>query len=178
MGKTYRFIADPSTPSEVLNWFRSLPLSPTEVATPYGAALHFKQCGSLVYQADGKIDPEASPVATVFLPKVKRGVLWTVGEVRILATPIRKRYPTLYKIDVAFSQWLTARDRVFDNKRKDNEFKYYLEGSVQNHDAPVFAFESGILALRAGQYFVGESDSELRLDKLCKALRLRGVECA
>jgi hypothetical protein len=48
---------------------------------------------------------------------------------------------------------------------------------VRNHDAPVYAFESGLRALKAERYFVGDDDTESRLEDLCKTLRLRGVNC-
>ncbi len=58
---------------------------------------------------------------------------------------------------------------------KVSEWAYYLEGSVQNYDPPIHAFPSGLEALRRGQYFVGDDDNELVLDRLCAALRLRGL---
>jgi hypothetical protein len=53
---------------------------------------------------------------------------------------------------------------------------YYLEGSVRNFDGDIFALPDAMQALARGQYFVAEEDKGDRLDKLCKALRLRGVE--
>jgi hypothetical protein len=105
-------------------------------------------------------------------------LLWTVGEVHFLATPLRQRFPALHRVSSAFSTWLAELPVVYSNKRQDNEFRYYLEGSVQNHDPPVYGFDSGMSALQSGRYFVSEDDSEAVLDALCKALRLRGVNCA
>lgn len=178
MGTTYRFIAAPSEPSEVLGWFRSLPSPPEEVTTDRGATLYFRECGPLIYDANGRIDPMVSPVATVFLPHVRRGVLWTVGEAHFLATPLRQHFPGLHKVSSAFSKWLLHLPCVYTNKNKENEFGYYLEGSIRHYDPPVHAFDSGLSALESGRYFVGDGDNDQVLDSLCKALRLRGVDCA
>ena len=108
MGITYRFISDPSELSEVVGWFRSLPVPPTEVSTERGVTLYFRESGPLEYDAKGAINPKASPVATIFLPRVRRGALWTVGEVHFLSTPLRQRFPALHKVSSAFSKWLAG----------------------------------------------------------------------
>jgi hypothetical protein len=120
----------------------------------------------------------AVAVATVFLPRETRGVLWTVGEVHFLATPLRKLFPRLHKISTDFSRWLGTHECIYPNRSPGNAYEYYMEGSVRNSDAPVFAFDSGLDALRSGRYFVSDNDNDFVLDKLCRALRLRGVECA
>jgi hypothetical protein len=178
MGTTYRFIADPSEPYEALEWFRSLPVPPQEERKARGVILYFKEQGALALNPEGGIEVKASPVVSVVLPQVRRGILWSLGEVHFLATPLRQKFPGLHKIGAAFSKWLATQECVYSNKRQDNEFAYFLEGSVKNYDSPVYAFSSGLVALRAGRYFVGEGDGEAILDATCKALRLRGVECA
>ena len=177
MGTAYRFVADPAGPSEVVDWFRSLSSPPLEAPAGRGLVLHFQNVGPLSMSADGNIDPKASPLATVFPPRLRRGVLWTVGEVHFLPTPLRKLFPGLHSISVAFSRWLSERDCVFSVDRATDDFSHYLEGSVRNHDQPIFAFPSGLAALRSGRYFVGDDDNEYMLDRLCTALRLRGVTC-
>jgi hypothetical protein len=178
MGATYRFIADPSVPSPVVEWFRALPFPPKEIPTDRGMVLYFAQYGSLSYELDGSIIPKQSAVATLFRPRVERGVLWTVGELHFLATPLRERYPELHKVSSAFSRWLQSHVCVYSNKSSENEFAYFLEGSIKSYDPPVYAFESGLAELRSGRYFVGDSDNEHVLSTLCKALRLRGLDCA
>lgn len=178
MGTTYRFIADPSETSEVLTWFRSLSQPPDEIRTDYGYVLYFGDCGPLNHDSAGRIDSNASPVVTIYLPQVRCGVLWSVGEVHFLATPLRAQFPVLHKISLAFSKWLAELPCVFSSKSTNNEFAYYLEGSIRNQDAPVFAFSSGRDALQSGRYFVGQNDNEQVLNVLCKTLCLRGVECS
>jgi hypothetical protein len=177
MGSTFRFIEEPSDQSQVLTWFRALPDPPGIVPTARGVAMHFKSAGPLIYAADGSIDTKLSPVATVFLPHTARGVLWTVGEVHFLSTPLRQTFPSVHKVSSAFSKWLAKNECVLSIKSSSNQYNYYLEGSVRNHDAPVYAFESGLNALKAGKYFVADGESSFFLDKLCKSLKLRGVEC-
>jgi hypothetical protein len=178
MGSTHRFIADPSEQSEALNWFRSLGEPPVETLSERGLVLSFPAYGTLSYGSGGGIDPRSSPIVTVFLPRVRRGQLWTVGEVHFLASNLRQQFPDLHKVNVVFGKWLAQHECVFSNRRPDNPYSYYLEGSVQNYDPPVYAFESGLQALKNGRYFVTDDDTEGRLDALCKALHLRGVECA
>ena len=178
MGTIYRFIEEPATPSDVMGWFRALPQPPTEVCTERATVLYFRELGPLVYESDGQVDARQSPVATIFLPRVMRNVLWTVGECHFLATPLRKLFPRLHKISSKFSRWLATHECIYSNRSTSNAYNYYLEGSVKNFDPPVFAFDSGLNALRAGRYFVSDHDNDFVLDKLCRALRLRGVEWA
>jgi hypothetical protein len=178
MGTTYRYIEKPKSPSEVLEWFRALPQPPVEHPTPHGLVLYFRDMGPLVDDAKGAIDASKCPVVNLFVPKAKRGVLWTVGEVHFLATPLRQLFPDLHKISSKFSRWLSAKECVFTKTSVRNPFDYYLEGSVRNFNRPIFAFESGLAAIRGGRYFVADGDNDSRLDTICKFLSLRGVECA
>jgi len=178
MGTIHRFIANPSEPSEVMAWFRALDVPCIEVAGKGGFALHFPSIGSLVLCPDGAVDTKTSPVVSVFLPQVRRGTLWTVGEVHFLSTPLRQRFPRLHHINTAFAKWLASHQCIYSNKSHANEYNYYLEGSAQCYDAPIYAFETAMLALSNGQYFVSEGDNEHVLERVCRSLRLRGVECS
>lgn len=177
MSVTHRFIADPEEPSEVMAWFMSLGTPITEVPTEYGHALHFRDFGPLSYLPGGGIDADTSPVVTVVLPQTRRSSLWTVGEVHFRATPLRKRFPLLHKVNGSLSKWLSTFECVYSNRRPENPYSYYLEGSAKNHDAAIFSFQSGLEALKRERYFVGHTDNQYRLDAVCKVLRLRGVDC-
>lgn len=179
MGTTYRFIANPREPSEVISWFRALRVPPEEIQGKGGLWLYFRQCGPLSNsENDGSVNPQQSPIASIFLPQIRRGVFWTVGEVHFLATPLRKRFPELHKVSTAFGKWIKNFECVFSNKPGfNNEWNYYLEGSIRNYDQPVFAFESALHALKKGQYFVGDGDNTFVLEKLCSSLRLRAIQC-
>lgn len=135
--------------------------------------------GELVTGPHGAFDSSNSPLVNVFSPQIRRGALWTVGEVHFLPTPLRQRFPQLAATSQAFARWLKKQRCVFSNTAgSENKFDYYLEGSVRNYDAAVYAFPTGLAALHEGRYFVGDDDGDARLDKICSALRLRGVECA
>lgn len=166
MGSTFRFIADPSMPQPVLEWLRGLPVPPEEVPTDKGMVLHFRSYGRLSNASDETIIAEESPVATLFLPRVERGVLWTVGELHFLTVRLRERFPDLAKIQVALAKWLKGHTRVCSDIPGDNEFRYYLEGSAKSYP-PVYALPSGLVALQAGRYFVGDGDNDHVLDTLC-----------
>jgi len=177
MGVTYRFIADPNKPSEALEWFRATEIPPVEIPLDDAVTLYFSHCGSLVYAYNGDVEPKSSPIATLVLPQVRRGVLWTVGEVRVFATPLRKQFPKLHKTSTAFRNWLAENECIYSNQRSENQFAYYLEGSVMNYDPPVYAFDSGLAALKSGQYFISYDDTDHQVNVVCQTLALRGVEC-
>jgi len=128
MGAIHRFIEEPVVTSEVLSWFRSHGAPPTEVSTDRGHTLYFRECGPLVQGADGNIDSKTSPIVNVFVPRIRRGALRTVGEVHFLATPLRERFPALHKISREFSKWLSAQECVYSSKKNLNPFSYYLVG--------------------------------------------------
>ncbi|WP_206026266.1 hypothetical protein [Roseimicrobium sp. ORNL1] len=178
MGTTYRFIEEPNQPSEVVKWFRSLPQPPEEHAAPHGVVLYFREMGPLVHDDNGRLEFRKSPVANLFLPQIKRGVLWTVGELHFLATPLRQLFPELHKISRKFAGWLSSHECIFTHGNAGNPYDYYLEGSVRSFDCPIYAFESGLAAIRRERYFVAESDRDSLLDTVCRALTLRGVKCA
>jgi hypothetical protein len=181
MAITYRFAASPEACSQILHWFRALAVPPTVTLTDWGAALHFKSFGEIKYKSDGSIDAEVSPLVTVLLPKVRRDVLWTIGEVRFLTTPLRRLYPRLHGISTQFAKWIEEFDCVFANDAQRapvNRFDYYLEGSVRNSLEPIWALPSGVEALKNERYFIDVRDSENRVDTLCRLLRLRGIECS
>jgi hypothetical protein len=135
-----------------------------------GVLLYFRQIGPL--QSDSK----KSPLVIVFPPRRKRGVLTTVGEVHFLATPL-STFPALNKINKRFRDWLGAFPCVFSHRPEFvHDWDYYLEGSCLNCDSDIFALPAGIGQLRNGSYFVAANDNEARLDLVCRALELRGVE--
>jgi hypothetical protein len=178
MGTTYRFICDPAAPNPVREWFHALEDAPHEIAVEGGLWLHFPSLGPLAKAADGSVDVKNSPVASLYFPTERRGILWTVGELHFLPTPLRATYPRLHAISASLRKWLATFDCVFSNQPGHrNEWDYYLEGSVRNWDAPVYALNGGLDALRRGQYFVAAADNDFVLDQLCSRLRLRGVQC-
>jgi hypothetical protein len=135
--------------------------------------------GPLVQMPDGSgIDVRRSPLVSLFHPVLKRGVLWTTGEVDFLPTPLRRNCPPLYALSLRFKKWLSGFELVFTNKPSwTGDWNYYLEGSIKNYDPPVHALPRAAQALREGQYFVELRDNDYVLDKLCRSLRHRGVEC-
>ena len=95
MGTTHRFLATVEEASAVLDWFRSLPENPVETTRSGGSLFCFRDFGPLESEA------RKSPVANVFLPVRKRGVLTTIGEVHFLATPL-SAFPGLNKTKKRF----------------------------------------------------------------------------
>lgn len=177
MGTTYRYISDPSAPDSAVKWFRQLPDGPDLITPePRASWLYFRTLGTLVYGEDGKVDAKRSPVATIFPPRVRRGILWTIGEVHFLPTPLRETFPALDKISRTFKKWLETFPCVYRNGEQ-NEWDYYLEAGSQGIDVAIYALEGGLDALKAGRYFVPEDATETVLDKLCSTLRLREVYC-
>jgi hypothetical protein len=170
MATTYRFLATVEEAGVVLNWFRSLPEQPLESPRDVGSLFYFRECGPL------DSDAKKSPVVNVFMPIRKRGVLTTIGEVHFLVTP-ESTFPGLKRIDKQFHGWLRENPCVYSHRPGFiHEWDYFLEGSVKNWDSDVFALPAGLAALQHGSYFVAVDDNEDRLDRVCRALQLRGVE--
>ena len=176
MTTTYYFISSPDDQS-VINWFRSQPEVAEEYPNEVRLLLFYRQFGGLAREADGTIDAERSPLVSIYSPKVRRGVIWTVGEVHFLAKG-RSLYPGLEMIRRRFEKWLKAKPTIWRRMNSPPEgHGYQLEGSIQNIANVVYAFPDGMIAFDSGRYFVAERDNELVLEKLCRTLRLRGVEC-
>ena len=179
MGVTFRFIASPEEGQEVLSWFGELADPPEVLPKPDGAVLYFRQFGNLAMTTANEVDVKRSPVVSVFLPHVRREILWTVGEVHFLTDRMRSSFPGLHRVLMSFRQWLQTFPLVFRQPRlpetAGGPWDYYLEGGVRNVSGEIFALPEGMVSLERGQYFVWHGDAEARLDTLLKTLRLRGV---
>lgn len=176
MAASFWFAEDPNESSEVLQWFRALSHPPEETPTANGYALYFRQAGPLALKGDGSIDGSHSPVVTVILPAVRRGVMWTTGSVHFLPIPV-SQFPEFAKIRKLFSRWIEERPLAYDpHVEAEKPFAYYLEGSAANR-GPLYGLKSGMTALARGQFFVDELDNDFVLDRVCRTLKLRGIDC-
>jgi hypothetical protein len=170
MGTIYRFLATVEEASAVLEWFRVHPEQPVENVRESGSLFYFRSFGPLDSNA------KKSPVVNVYLPVRKRGVLTTIGEVHFLATPL-SAFPGLNKVNKQFRKWLRENPCVYSHRPGFvHEWDYFLEGSAQNWDYDIHALPAGMAALQSGSYFVAGSDNDFVLDRVCRALELRGVE--
>lgn len=177
MGSTFYFIEAPGGPGSVLSWFRNLDRAPEETPTKRGVVLYFRHFGPLVYDHDGAVDAKRSPVVNLVLPQVRRDILWTVGEVHFLVTPQRTQSQSIDNVARSFARWLKKHDVAYDQALKaENPLGYYLEGSSKNRGT-IYALPSGFSELKNGRYFVADQDNQVHLDRVCRALRLRGVVC-
>jgi len=176
VGSTYFFLESPDEQSVVLQWFLDLDTPPQVADTESGdIALHFGDVGPLAFLADGSIDVTNSPVVLLRPAVVRRGLLWTRGEVHFLANR-QGAAARLENVGRRLSKWLRGFDCVFDeHDRNASEYLYWLEGSIQNGKS-LWALPSAMKELRRGRYFVAKDDTEARLDTLAKALALRGAE--
>lgn len=114
---------------------------------------------------------------SVHVPQVRRGILWTVGEVRFCPVPL-SRFPELERLRRAFLRWFKKFPLIYDHHPVgEHQLDYYLEGSAQNW-GPIRGLPSGQIALENGQYFISRNASNVSLETLCRKLSLRGVICA
>ena len=146
--------------------------------TQRGVALYFRHMGPLDIRVDqiGLVDGSQSPVVNLVLPATRRAVLWSTGAVHFLTMPVG-RFPEMARLRRSFTSWISQFPVAYSPKRDvQNEYAYYLEGGSCEAGL-LYGLPSGMAALSAGQYFVGARDAETRLDKVCRTLRLRGVEC-
>ncbi|WP_144037694.1 hypothetical protein [Sphingopyxis sp. KK2] len=176
MAATYYFLSAPNDHG-VLDWFRSQTETAEKHSNEVRVLLHYCQFGALAQNADGSFDPSRSPIVSIFFPKVRRGALWTVGEVHFIYKS--KEFPALERLRKRFQAWINESPAIWERKHDGREaYGYYLDGTVKNIADVVFALPSGLTAYEAGQYFVAESDNEGVLDRVCGALRLRGIDCS
>lgn len=175
MATTYRYLAIGGEHGRILDWFASLDSPPMVVDTPTGAVLHFASLGLLVRREDGSIDPTASPLASFIPPRRRRGSLWTVGELHFLTVDLRAAYPELDRIRRGLHAWLGQFELVFDGR--PGEWDYFLEGSVRNTSADIYALPEAFRGLRHETYFVADDDNDAVIDRVCRTLALRGVPC-
>lgn len=183
MSVIYRFIEAPCETSAVLTWFRGLEKPPIEIKADWGVALHFSELGPLQSHPGllGAPDLTMSPVVALILPTEKRGLLWSVGEIRFVTGPLKTTYPKLYQISTHLSKWLKSYECIFSLGKGHSavsSHNYYLEGSTRNDPASIWALPSGLDALREGRYFVSAHESKERLEDVSRTLRLRGVQCS
>lgn len=133
MGSTYRYLAIDDEADAVDRWFRADNASPVVEETERGHVVWFRDFGDLV-RSDGDIDAKKSPVVTLFDPRLRRGRLWTVGEVHFL--PTRGRFPELDSVRRRFAGWIGGFEEVYATGI-EGPWDYYLEGSVRNYDTPI-----------------------------------------
>lgn len=175
MAATYYFLAAPEE-NGVLDWFRSEAAEPEDLSDDARTILWWRQFGDLQHDSHGIADGSKSPLVLIYVPKTRRGVFWTVGEVHFLTKNLADTFPELEQVRRKFQAWMKQFPVAWERKRGGEEgYGYYLVGSTKNIADKVYALPLGLAAYEAGQYFVGEQDH--RLDDICKILRLRGVNC-
>ena len=177
MGVTHFFLSTPDGAEPVLDWFRGLAPAPALIGTKGGVWVYFRELGPLV-PSDETFDTERSPLVGVFLPQVRRGILYTAGEVHFLPTPLREQFPALDRVNRKFKQWLASFPQVWSSSPGwPGEWNYYIEGSIKEFARSAFALPSGMQALAKGNYFIKHDEPPIVVEKVCNALRLRGVNC-
>ncbi len=176
MATTYHFLSAPAE-HDVLDWFRRQPETAEEHPNEDRILLFYRQFGPLALNPDGSPDPGMSPLVSIFLPKVRRSVLWTMGEVNFLHKS-KAGFPALDRLRKSFQRWLEDCPIVWQREKDGLDgYGYHLEGTIRNIADTIHALPHGLSAFEAGQYFVAGRDNDAVLDKVCKSLRLRGVDC-
>jgi len=164
MASTFRFLATDDEAPFVVSWFADLPERPNLTSTGSAVAVRFQ-------------NEQTSPSGRVniFLPMTVRGVIRTAGEVHFLDS--WSASPALAGVLRRFRKFLAQFERV--HPVESSPWNHFLEGSLRNFDAPIVALPAAFAALNEGtQYFVSDDESQSRIDTLCLALRLRGIDCA
>jgi hypothetical protein len=97
----------------VLQWFWDQDLAPDVHTFDWGAALHYSSLGQLHFKSNGRIDSERSPVITVEVPRICRGILSTVGEVRFCPVPL-SQFSELERLRRSFLRWFQKHPLIYD----------------------------------------------------------------
>lgn len=172
---THAFLAIDDEINLVYEWLLSSPCEKVLSERPDRTLIYFKGCSNRPLP-DNDVDPEITPLVWYVRPQLTRGVLWTVGEVRFTAHPLRAQFPDLERTNRQLIKWLRRLEPVFSAKKPEiSEWDYYLEAGIRNRVSEIHAFPKAADALRKGQYFISADAGDALLDTLCKSLRLRGI---
>lgn len=175
MGSTYRYISSEDENREIIDWFS--PFEPELRKSDDALHLWFPSIGELLRDATGNIIQDDSPIVSMYPVKKVRGALLSVGEVHVLPSKLKDKFPELNSINSKFRSWLKKKELVYSKKSNfDGIYNYYLEGSIKNYNQEIYAFPQGLALLKSEQYFVTDGESSGRLDTICKSLALRGVQ--
>ena len=178
MAATYHFLEEPSQTSAPVDWFLGLPDPPVAVPRTDETVLFFKQHGDLVFDEEGQADGSQSPIVIIYPPRIRRGLLWTAGQVCFLTKRKSKPGPAMAKLQSSFRKWLDTFPVVGGHDSAGEiEFHHYLVGANWGFATRIVALPSGMEALLRGQFFVNYEDNDFVLDKVCGVLRLSGINC-
>jgi len=133
----------------------------------------------LWYKDIGELAPtlDESPVVLFFPPCKLADHLWTIGRFFFPQTHLQKKYPKLSKIKKAIAEELQTGVLLWHWKRpQEGDFRYYLEGSIMNHDYQLYGMPSSLPYLKEEGYFIEGEETPVMLEKLRTRLALRGVE--
>lgn len=175
MAVPYHFLVSENDFELVGEWFDALGQEIGRHERRDGICLYFRAIAAEPLPKAEEIDQAKTPLVWLARPAIRQGILWTDAEVRFTPTPLRRQFPELNRISARFSKWLRQFDLVFSQKDTDggSEWRFYLEGGIQNWCEQVYALPEAMAALRQGRYFVHHRASAPALDSIAKTLRLR-----
>lgn len=182
MTARYAFLALGGDTQLVLDWFAQQPYHVARNNGDHRVAFHFADLGPVVWRnaengVHGRdVDFDASPIVWITTPRQVRSVLWTSGEVLFTPTPLKTRFPRMERVAMDFTRWLKQFELVHSTRKRPRQnFRSYLEGTLQNWDGDLYALPEALAALQEGQYFVSGNETAETLDRLCRALQARGI---
>lgn len=177
MSVAYHFLASERDFHLVTTWFSALENETTVSERPDGIWLYFREMTTAPLPNSEHINQKTTPLVWISKPKNRSGLLWTDAEVCFTATPLKSQFPELNKISMQFAKWLKQFDLVFAwTADVTPEWSYYLEGGIRGVSEKLYALPDAMAALRNGRYFVHHQANDSVLDKVAKALRLRGYD--
>ena len=162
----------------VLEWFDGQSQQLDVIRKDATVSIHFEDFGPIGTDESGNFAAHLSPLVSVFLPRTRRGILVTVGEVHFFPSNLARAFPGLERVRRRFKSWLDTNSVAYDRKDSHRpESTYFFESGILNVADRITALPSGEALLTNGTYFVPDRSPELMLDILCKTLRLRGIDC-
>jgi len=75
----------------------------------------------------------------------------------------------LYDLALPGQSYATTARHIYIERESEvgtNKFFYRLAGSIKNYEAPAYAFQASLAALRSGQYFIGDGGNQSLISNL------------
>ncbi len=120
-----------------------------------------------------RIDSDASPIASLVIPRFEKNIYWTSGAIGFQGRNIKQNLPEFYKVVGKINHRLSKFELVYSSKTKENKFpnQICLTGIYQKLHALPHAYSH----LKNGGIFADYYCSEMEIQKFLNNLNIPGI---